>query len=87
MFTEPMTLSWVLTRYYSYITIWRFICYFLEETNVTRGIKIKKSIRAVKVPRRKASQENQAPTMIIVKDCSSECFIDRAEEVDKKPMF
>ena len=45
-----------------------------------------KSRRAVKVPRR-ASQENQAPTMIIVKDCSSECFIDRAEEVDKKPMF
>ena len=46
-----------------------------------------KSRRAVKVPRRKSSQENQAPTLIIVKDCSSECFIDRAEEVDKKPMF
>ena len=41
------------------------------------------SRRAAKVPRRKASQENQAPTLIIVKDCSSECFIDRAERVDK----
>ena len=42
-----------------------------------------KSRRAVKVPRRKASQENQATTLLIVKDCNSECFIDRAEEVDK----
>ena len=42
-----------------------------------------KSRGAAKVPRRRASQENQAPTMIIVKDCSSECFIDRAEQVDK----
>ena len=42
-----------------------------------------KSRRAVKVPRRKASQENQAPTLIIVKDFNSECFIDRAEQVDK----
>ena len=41
------------------------------------------SRRAVKVPRRKASQQNQAPTLIIVKDCNSECFIDRAEQVDK----
>ena len=41
-----------------------------------------KSRRAAKVPRRKASQENQAPT-IIVRDCNSECFVDRAEQVDK----
>ena len=33
-----------------------------------------KSRRAVKVPRRKAGQENQAPTLIIVKDCNSECY-------------
>ena len=45
-----------------------------------------KSRRAVKVSRRKASQENQAPTLIIVRDCNSECFIDRAEQMDK-PMF
>ena len=42
-----------------------------------------KSRRAVKVPRRKAGQENQAPTLIIVKDCNSEYFIDRAQQVDK----
>ena len=42
-----------------------------------------KSRRAVRVPRRKASQQNQAPTLIIVKDFNSECFIDRAEQVDK----
>ena len=42
-----------------------------------------KSRRAVKVPRRKASQENQAPTLIIVKDFNSEYFIHRAEQVDK----
>ena len=42
-----------------------------------------KSRRAVKFPRSKASQENQAPTLIIVKDVNSECFIDRAEQVDK----
>ena len=42
-----------------------------------------KGRRAVKVPRRKASQENQAPTLIIVRDCNSECFIDRTEQVDK----
>ena len=36
-----------------------------------------KSRRAVKVPRRKASEQNQAPTLIIVRDCNSECFIDR----------
>ena len=41
-----------------------------------------KGRRAVKVPRRKASQENQAPTLI-VKYFNSECFIDRAEQVDK----
>ena len=52
-----------------------------------RRIKMDKSRRAAKVPRRKASQEKQAPTLITVKDCNSECFIDRAEEVDKKPMF
>ena len=40
------------------------------------------SRRAVKVPRRKASQQNQAPTLI-VKDFNSECFIDGAEQVDK----
>ena len=42
-----------------------------------------KSRRAVKVPRRKASQENQAPTLIIAKDYNRACFIDRAEQVDK----
>ena len=42
-----------------------------------------KSRRAVAVPRRKASQENQAPTLIIVRDCYSECFIYRAEKVGK----
>ena len=42
-----------------------------------------KSRRTVKVPRRKASQQNQAPTLTIVRDCNSECFIDRAEQVDK----
>ena len=42
-----------------------------------------KSRRAVKVPRREASQENQAPTLIIVKDFNSGCFIDRAEQMDK----
>ena len=42
-----------------------------------------KGRRAVKVPRRKASQENQAPTLMTVTDCNSECFIDRAEQVDK----
>ena len=42
-----------------------------------------KSRRVAKVPRRKVSQENQAPTLIIVKDCNSEYFIDRAEQVDK----
>ena len=35
------------------------------------------------VPRRKAGQENQAHILIIVKDFNSECFIDRAEQVDK----
>ena len=45
-----------------------------------------KSRRAIKVSRRKTIQENQAPTLIIVRDCNSECFIDRAEQVDK-PMF
>ena len=47
-----------------------------------RGLKIHKSRRAVMVPRRKASQENQAPTLI-VKEFNSEYFIDRAEQVDK----
>ena len=42
-----------------------------------------KSRRAAKVPRRKASQENQAPTLMTVTDCNSGCFIDRAEQVDK----
>ena len=42
-----------------------------------------KSRRAVKVPRRKASEQNQAPTLVIVRDCNSECFIDRTEQVDK----
>ena len=42
-----------------------------------------KSRRTVKVPRRKASQQNQAPTLITVRDCNSECFIERAEQVDK----
>ena len=42
-----------------------------------------KSRRAAKVPRRKASQENQAPTLMTVTDCNSECFIDRTEQVDK----
>ena len=42
-----------------------------------------KSRRAIKVSRRKASQEHQAPTLIIVRDCNSECFIDRTEQVDK----
>ena len=42
-----------------------------------------KGRRAVKVPRRNASQENQAPTLMTVTDCNSECFIDRAEQVDK----
>ena len=42
-----------------------------------------KSRRAIKVSRRKTIQENQAPTLIIVRDCNSECFIDRAEQVDK----
>ena len=41
------------------------------------------SRRAAKVPRRKASQENQAPTLITVKDFNSEYFIHRAEQVDK----
>ena len=48
-----------------------------------RRLKMYKSRRAVKVPRRKASQENQAPTLMTVTDCNSECFIDRAEQVDK----
>ena len=48
-----------------------------------RRLKMHKSRRAVKVPRSKASQENQAPTLIIVKDFNSECFIDKAEQVDK----
>ena len=39
-----------------------------------RRIKMDKSRRPAKVPRRKASQENQAPTLIIVKDCNSECY-------------
>ena len=42
-----------------------------------------KSRRVAKVPRRKASQENQAPTLITVKDFNNECFIDRAEQMDK----
>ena len=42
-----------------------------------------KSTRVVKLPRSKVGQENQAPTLIIVKDFKSECFIDRAEQVDK----
>ena len=50
-----------------------------QRANLARGLKMHKSRRAVKVPRRKASQQNQAPTLIIVKDCNSECFIDRAE--------
>ena len=83
MFAEPMALSWMLTRQYSCVTIWRFICYFLEETNVMRRINMDKSRGAAKVPRRRASQENQAPTLISVKDCNSECFIDRAEQMDK----
>ena len=41
-----------------------------------------KSRGAFKVPRR-ASQENQAPTLIIVKDFNSGCFIDIAEQMDK----
>ncbi|XP_017917136.1 PREDICTED: prolactin-related protein-1 isoform X1 [Capra hircus] len=34
-----------------------------------------KSRRAVKVSRRKASQENQAPTLIIVRDCNRSCLL------------
>ena len=86
LFAEPMTLSWVLTRQYSCVTIWRFICYFLEETNITRRIKMDKSRIATKVPRRKANQENQAPTLITVKDFNSECFIDEQNKWIK-PMF
>ena len=42
-----------------------------------------KSIRDVSLPRRKSSQENQASTLIIVKDFNGEYFTDRAEQVDK----
>ena len=48
---------------------------------------MEKSRGAARVPRRRAGQENQAPTLIIVKDCNSECFIDRAEQVHIKTMF
>ena len=48
-----------------------------------RRINMDKSRGAAKVPRRRASQENQALTLIIAKDCNSECFIDRAEQMDK----
>ena len=65
------------------MTIWLFTCHCLEETNVMRRLRMHKSRRAVKFPRRTSSLENQAPTLIIVKDFKSECFIDRAEQVDK----
>ena len=65
------------------MTIWRFTCHCLEETNIMRKLRIHKSRRAVTLPRRKSSQENQAPTLIIVKDFHSECFVDRAEQVHK----
>ena len=65
------------------MTIWLFTCHCLEETNVMRRLRMHKSRRAVKFPRRTSSLENQAPTLIIVKDINSECFIDREEQVDK----
>ena len=65
------------------MTIWRFTCHCLKETNLMRRLKMHKSRRPVMVPRRKAGQENQAHILIIVKDFNSECFIDRAEQVDK----
>ena len=65
------------------MTIWRFTCHFLEETNVMRRLRMHKSRRAVKFPRRTSTLENQAPTLIIVKDFKSDCFTDRAEQVDK----
>ena len=65
------------------MTIWRFTCHCLEETNLMRRLKMHKSRRPVMVPRRKASQVNQAHILIIVKDFNSECFRDRAEQVDK----
>ena len=52
-----------------------------------RRINMDKSRGAAKVPRRRASQENQALTLIIAKDCNSECFKDRAEQVHIKTMF
>ena len=42
-----------------------------------------KSTRVVKLPRSKGGQENQAPTLIIVKDFNGECFRDREEQVDE----
>ena len=48
-----------------------------QRTNLTRGLKRHTCRRAVKVPRREASQENQAPTLIIVKDCNSEYYRQR----------
>ena len=56
---------------------------FSQRNNVTRRLKIHKSRRPVKVTRRKARKENQAPKLIIVKDFNSECFVDRAEQVGK----
>ena len=61
MFAELMALSWVLTRYYSCITIGIFICYFIKKKNVTRGLKMHKSRRVVKVPRRKVARRTRPP--------------------------
>ena len=48
-----------------------------------RRLRMHKSRGVVEFPRRTSSPENQAPTLITVKEFNSECFIDRAEQVDK----
>ena len=45
----------------SCFTIWRFICYFLNEATVMRRLKMHKSRRSVKLPRKKANQKNRPP--------------------------
>ena len=52
------------------LTIWRFICCILEETNLTKrlkiyGLKISKSRKAITGPRKGVSQQNQDQILVL----------------------
>lgn len=72
----------------SCISIWRLICHFLKETNVMRGLKMHKVEElSYWCLEERLARRTQAPTLIIVRDGNSECFVDRAEQEWIKPML